>query len=115
MQIIGNCPVCGDALNVTSLKCGSCNIEISGNFTLSKFDSLSKSEIKFIELFLVNQGNIKEMEKELQVSYPTVKKQLDSIISKLGLQSKYTTLTKEEIIAKVKRGELSIEEAEELL
>ena len=73
MQIIGNCPVCGDALNVTSLKCGSCNIEISGNFTLSKFDSLSKSEIKFIELFLVNQGNIKEMEKELQVSYPTVK------------------------------------------
>ena len=63
MQIIGNCPVCGDALNVTSLKCGSCNIEISGNFTLSKFDSLSKSEIKFIELFLVNQGNIKEMKR----------------------------------------------------
>lgn len=115
MQIIGKCPVCNDALNVTSLKCKSCNIEINGDFTLSKFDLLTKSEIKFIELFLVNQGNIKEMEKDLQVSYPTVKKQLDAIIMKLGLTSKNVGLSKEEIIAKVVSGELSIEEAEDLL
>ncbi|HHU27880.1 TPA: DUF2089 domain-containing protein, partial [bacterium] len=38
MQIIGKCPVCNDALNVASLKCKSCNIEINGDFTLSKFD-----------------------------------------------------------------------------
>ncbi|HHU28301.1 TPA: DUF2089 domain-containing protein, partial [bacterium] len=79
------------------------------------FDLLTKSEIKFIELFLVNQGNIKEMEKDLQVSYPTVKKQLDAIIMKLGLTSKNVGLSKEEIIAKVVSGELSIEEAEDLL
>lgn len=115
MQIIGKCPVCQGPLNVSKLHCHACNIEISGDFTLSKFDQLTKSEIHFIERFLVNQGNIKEMEKELGISYPTVKKQLDSILLKLNLPSKSVTLTKEEVVMKVAKGELTPEEAEELL
>jgi hypothetical protein len=115
MQIIGKCPVCNGALNVSKLHCDNCNIEISGDFNLTKFDLLSKSEIRFIELFLVNQGNIKEMEKELNISYPTVKKQLDAIILKLGLQVKQPSLSKEEVISRVASGELSPEEAELLL
>lgn len=116
MDIIGKCPVCGNDLNVAKLKCNHCHIEIAGDFTLSKFDYLEKSEVRFIELFLVNQGNIKEMEKQLGISYPTVKKLLDQIVNKLGLTLKESApLSQKEIYEKVAKGELSPEEAAKLL
>lgn len=82
-EVIGNCPVCDHDLSVTKLTCHNCETEISGDFRLSKFDYLSKTELAFVETFIIKQGNIKEIEKELNISYPTVKKNLNLIIQKL--------------------------------
>lgn len=66
-------------------------------------------------MFIKNQGNIKRLEKDLNISYPTVKKTLDEIILALG----YTPIddevkenvTKEQILEKLARKEISIDEA----
>jgi len=82
-EVIGTCPVCGNDLTVTKLSCGVCHTEISGDFALSKFSALNKDDLNFIETFIKVSGNIREMEKSLGISYPTVKKNLDGIIIKL--------------------------------
>ncbi len=45
----------------------------------------------FVEVFIKNRGgNIKEIEKELGISYPTVRNKLEDVISALGYSPKYT-------------------------
>ena len=83
-KVISRCPVCDSELTVTRLKCASCDTVIENNFRLSKFDYLSEEELYFTETFLRCRGNIKEVEKELSISYPTVRSKLDAVIKKLG-------------------------------
>lgn len=115
MEVIGKCPVCHQALTITKLHCDHCQLEITGDFEQSRFSKLSVDELKFVETFLWAQGNIKVMEKELQISYPTVKKQLDQVIRKLQLGKPTPTLTREEVMEKVVSGELTVDEAAQLL
>ena len=66
-KVINRCPICGDKLVVTSLRCEECETEIKGRFNLSVFDYLSESQQKFVLIFLKNGGNIKLIEKELKI------------------------------------------------
>src|SRR5699024_10212824 len=83
-SVIHSCPVCDHALHVKKLACSNCHTVIENNFSLSKFSSLSKEQMHFIEVFVVKRGNIKEVEKALGVSYPTVRGKLNDIIKQLG-------------------------------
>ena len=111
-KIIGNCPVCGDMLHVTKLECDSCHTTINGEFYLSKFSYLKKEHLYFIEVFLKNKGNIKQIEKELSISYPTVKKNLDDVIRALGYDVENNNM---DVLSKLETGELTPEEAANLL
>ncbi|MFA6801792.1 MAG: DUF2089 family protein, partial [Acholeplasmataceae bacterium] len=100
-----------------------------GDFTLSKFNYMNADKLYFIEIFIKNRGNIKAIEKELSISYPTVKKMLDEVISELGydvnvdFDQKYDegevvndkNQTKIEIVRKLKNKEISASEAIALL
>jgi len=116
-EVIGTCPVCGNDLTVTKLSCGVCHTEISGDFALSKFSALNKDDLNFIETFIKVSGNIREMEKSLGISYPTVKKNLDGIIIKLGLETveALPEVDEEEILEKLKNKEITVEEAAQYL
>lgn len=115
-NVIGECPICKSDLKVTKLSCRSCGTEISGNFKLSKFNYLSKDHLYFIEVFIKNRGNIKQIEKELGISYPTVKKNLDEVIVSLGYEVNPEEKTnKEEIFKKLEKGEITALEAAKLL
>ena len=117
MEVIGICPICQERLNVAKLHCNHCGIEISGDFQLSKFSYLDKQELRFVELFLANQGNIKGVERDLGISYPTVKKMLEQVIRKLELPMRVDdeTTRRRELMEKVARGELKAEEAAKLM
>lgn len=112
-NVIGTCPICDSNLDVTELHCHDCKTTIKGHFKLDKFNYLSKEEKYFIEIFVKNRGNIKEIEKDLGISYPTVKKNLDQVIEALGYgdNPKYEKLSKEAILNKLSAGEISSEEA----
>lgn len=117
-HVIGECPICKHDLFVTKLECSHCHTEISGQFQLSKFNYLSKEHLYFIELFIKNKGSIKQLEKELKVSYPTVKKMLDEVIVSLGYDVKdddEDQVNKDEILERLSKGEITSEEALKLL
>jgi hypothetical protein len=116
-NVLGTCPVCATKLDVTELHCHDCHTTIKGEFKLDKFNYLSKEEKYFIEIFVKNRGNIKEIEKDLGISYPTVKKNLEQVIDALGYGEKpnYDNLSKEEILTKLSNGEISSEEAMNLI
>ena len=83
-NVISTCAVCGNKLEVTELHCHRCDTRYQGHFHLDKFSYLSPEQKFFIEVFLKCRGNIKEVEKELDISYPTVRSKLDDVISSLG-------------------------------
>jgi hypothetical protein len=113
------CPLCSGPIQVRELYCPRCRVRIQGDFEPpeSRLLSLTRRELEFIELFVRVRGNIKEVEKALGVSYPTVRGMLDSVIKNLGYSVGKPVDSKKrmDIINKVSRGEISADKAVELL
>ena len=111
--LISACPVCAKQLKITKLQCTHCHTTIENEFELSHFAALSKEQLSFIETFLKCRGNIKEVEKELGVSYPTVRGKLDDIISSLGYSTtkKAEKIDRNKVILMLEKGEITAEEA----
>lgn len=116
-EVIGKCPVCDDELHVSKLSCSNCKTNIEGEFDLCKFCRLSHEEKSFVEIFIKSRGNIKEIEKEMGISYPTVRNKLENVIESLGYSPKYTRpeVNKREILEQLSRGEIRSDEAIKLL
>lgn len=117
-EVLGKCPVCNSKTIVTRISCDNCNTVIEGEFTLCKFCRLTSEQKHFIDTFIKCRGNIKEMEKELGVSYPTVKNRLEDVAAALGHKSEPIIEEdgkKKEILEKLNAGEISFDEAMELL
>jgi hypothetical protein len=112
----GICPVCGHGLSVSKLSCGNCSTKLEGDFTLCKFCQLPDEQREFIEIFIKCRGNIKDIEKELRISYPTVRNRLDTIIEALGYRIDKPAIVdnkekKQEILNALDKGEITPEEA----
>ena len=103
------CPVCGQTMEVTRLHCRHCETELTGNFAPCKFC--------MIEVFLRCRGSIKEVEKALGVSYPTVRNMMDAALEALGLgngptQTEQTKEQKrEKILEQLAEGEIDADTA----
>lgn len=85
---------------------------------LIPFQLSNRDELQFVETFIRVQGNIKEMEKEFNISYPTVKKMLDTIITKMGFpvkQEAEPAVRADDVLSRLQQGEISAEEAIALL
>ena len=107
---ISNCPICDGRLEPVKLKCTSCDIAMEGRFPISKLGLLPSDHQQFIEAFLVARGNIKEVEKELGISYPTVRKKLDEVIGALGYAPHAKRREQLEILEAIEHGEISPQE-----
>lgn len=77
------CPSCQTQLKVKSLLCESCGTEVHGLYELPLITQLSVEEQDFILKFVKNSGSLKDMAKDLRLSYPTVRNLLDDIINKI--------------------------------
>ena len=113
------CPVCQGEYEITALTCTKCGSQLNGHFHGCDFCSLSPEDEFFVLTFLKCRGSIKDVEKELGISYPTVRGRLDKIIAALGLSA---TLSKDEIrlerkniLEQLENGEITVEEATELI
>jgi hypothetical protein len=111
------CPVCNELVVIEKVGCPSCHTHIEGHFHVSKLSYLSEQTQYFIEVFLKNRGNIKAIEKELDISYPTVKKMLDETIVALGYKVDETTEEnmEEDPIELLKSGKITALEAAKLI
>ena len=82
-----HCPACNTDLMVTRLTCPECGTEVTGNFPPDLFSRLSPNDFDFVVLFLKSKGNVKEMERELGISYWTIRSKLSEIVVQLGLSN----------------------------
>ncbi len=84
-EVISNCPVCESPLTVTRLHCNTCGTTIEGEFTVGRFSRLNREQYALLESFLRSRGNLRELERELGVSYPTVRNRVEALLRALDL------------------------------
>lgn len=83
-DVIATCPVCSGELAVTRLRCGTCGTTIEGEFGVGRFARLTREQMQVLESFLRSRGNLRDMERELQISYPTVRARVEALVRALG-------------------------------
>ena len=84
-DVIATCPVCSGELTIARLHCRSCGTALEVYFGVGRFGRLDREQMALLESFLRSRGNLKEMERELGISYPTVRGRVDALIRSLGL------------------------------
>ena len=83
-DVIATCPVCAGELAVTRLRCGGCGTTIEGEFGVGRFARLTRDQVTLLESFLRSRGNLRDMERELGISYPTVRARVEALVRALG-------------------------------
>ena len=77
---------------------------------MNEFALLPKEHLDFLRLFVKTRGNLKEVERILGVSYPTVRARLDALLKALGYEEDEGK-DRLEVLEALRRGEISVEEA----
>jgi hypothetical protein len=83
-DVISTCPVCSNELSVTRLHCDSCGTTLEGEFSVGRFGRLTREQLAVLESFLRSRGNLRDMERELGISYPTVRSRVEALVRALG-------------------------------
>lgn len=107
---LATCPICKGEIKIKEYHCNNCNITLRGDFEESHFANLNKAQLDFIITFILVQGNIKEMEKRLNISYPTVKNRLAEIIRIIGHKNQ-KEIDYTDVFNDLEEGFVNVEEA----
>ena len=70
---------------VSELSCTVCDTVVRSRYTPCPFCRLSPEDLAFMLLFVRSRGNVKDMERELGVSYWTIRGRLNELIATMGL------------------------------
>ncbi|MEO2019523.1 MAG: DUF2089 family protein [Fuerstiella sp.] len=82
-SITNICPYCQHSMAVKSMECGHCHVCVEANFPLTRLGELPIEHQRFIEMFVLASGSLKEIAQQTGVSYPTVRSRLNRIIEEL--------------------------------
>ncbi|MEO8633009.1 MAG: DUF2089 domain-containing protein, partial [Chloroflexota bacterium] len=117
--VVAKCPICAAQLKVVRLECDSCGTRMEGSFSLGRFHALSPDQLEFLETFIRARGNFKDIERELGISYPTVRSRLDAMIRALGFPSQAEpdreSERRKEILRELAEGRIAADDAANLL
>jgi hypothetical protein len=83
-NLLTNCPVCSEALAVTRLHCRNCDTTIEGRFDVGRLGRLTAEQVAFVETFVRCEGKLNRMEREVGLSYPTLRARLTEVIRQMG-------------------------------
>lgn len=130
-DVIATCPVCSGELMVTRLRCGTCATTLEGEFGVGRYARLTREQVGVLESFLRSRGNLRDMERELGISYPTVRARVEALVRALGFGPRdeaeaapaapapatpeETSAARREILERLANHELSAEEAAEAI
>ena len=106
-----DCPHCQSELVPTEFSCGACGLALRGGFTQSRLARLSGEHQQLVEALLLAGGNLKELERELGISYPTVRKRVGEARAALEALHEADRQSIDTWLDQVERGELPAEEA----
>lgn len=101
----------GRRIVVERVKMADTGIAIEGQFELPQLARLSADDQVFITAFVRSHGSIKELERIFGVSYPTIKARLTRIANSLKFVETNPTPTRNEVLERLKRGEINAQQA----
>ncbi|WP_067930915.1 DUF2089 domain-containing protein [Alicyclobacillus kakegawensis] len=107
------CPSCNEVMEISELTCPACDTRVQGHFPAPALLRLSAEQMQFVETFLRCRGNIKEVERDLKISYPTVRSRLNQVIRTLGYPVTQGPEDErmEQVLNALDKGELTFEQA----
>jgi hypothetical protein len=109
-----SCPICHDSLTITRLYCAACGTTIEGNFQSGGWAGLLPEQLTFLEAFIRCEGKLNRMEKEIGLSYPTLRNRLTEIIRRMGFEpggGDAPEETRRKVLEEVAAGSLSAQDA----
>lgn len=118
---ISTCPSCRHALDVTELTCPHCRIQIRGRFEGHPSLSLTDEQLSFLRLFVLSRGNLREIERVLGISYPTVRSKLDDLVEAFQStpgpkpQLSRSAIDRRSVLEDVAAGRIALNDALQLL
>ena len=128
-KILEACPTCGGEFAITELTCTVCDTVVRSRYDPCPFCRLAPEDLEFMLLFVRNRGNVKDMERELGVSYWTIRGRLNEVIASMGLEpggelelegkpagapardAAERAAARQDVLDRLRRGEISAEEA----
>jgi len=105
----------GQAFDIERIRLRATGIAIEGSFELPPIAQLASDDLVFVAAFVRSHGSIKQMEKLFGVSYPTIKNRLNKIAGQLEFVEIEPVAARADILERVDRGELSVEQALEMM
>lgn len=104
------CPLCAGTLRISKLTCEECGLGLEAEFATPRLARLDLDEQRFLELFVLTSGSLKQTAELLGVSYPTVRNRLDKLIERLKEQQARDEKHKKEILKDVEAERISPKE-----
>jgi hypothetical protein len=108
------CPDCDKPMKLAAATCTGCGLKLEGDFEVSALGRLSEEDQVFVVAFLRHHGSIRQMERILGISYPTVKNRLRTIVRRLD-ETFNAPSPNSVVLEQLSRGEITVEEALERL
>ncbi len=109
------CSYCGASMRITKLTCEDCGLSHAGEFYTPRLYRLEREDQRFIELFVLASGSLKQMSAHLGVSYPTVRSRLDRLIERLEEEQRADESRKQKILEDIEAGHLSVNQGMRLI
>jgi hypothetical protein len=110
-----DCPYCAAPMTVSRMNCGKCGVSVEAEFPMSRLGGLPVEHQRFIEMFVLAGGNLKEIAEQVGVSYPTIRSRLDKVIEALRAEIGKTRRVQGNILDAVEPGKMNAEEAAKLI
>lgn len=114
-KLISKCPSCNEYLKISSLQCSHCGMELKSDFELSPFDKLDNEQYTLLISFLKRRGNLKEVQTDMKMSYPTTKKKLNELLTALNLNDDAYKNKEKEIDSSVLEVDYSSKKASDII
>ncbi len=112
-------PFGGGELEVTRLVSPTTGVAIEGRFTLGWMGRLTPDQLELVGLLLARRNNLQRLATDLGIAYNTARARFEEIVEALGgapaADDDAPKPTRRDVLRRVKAGELTPEEAADLL
>ncbi len=120
LPLITKDPATGADLIVTRLESPDSGLVIEGAFDLGWIGRLTREQLDFVGLLLRYRTNLQKLADDLGIAYNTARSRLDDVVAAIGEPSAPKQAARQdparaEIIDRLAKGDLSVDEAIEAL
>ncbi len=114
MLLPSKCPSCSGKMIATKMECVECGTAMNGSFSPCPVCTLDPDMKELFDIFMQCRGNLKEVQKILKLSYPTVRNRIEKMFEAYE-KNDSSKIKRMDVLKLLRSGNIDIEEAEKLL